>query len=175
MDPKKSGMTFNEFSQNFIKDSGVSIVCKVCNVSLSKFTLKKHVRLFHATTKSFFCELCSEGFRKAEERTQHMAASHPGHFKCSSCKVQFYISSSFVEHMQIIHNESVSLQPLKKLNEIDVPIERLRFTKEITEDTSAEVRKCARLKIKHFLLIYYFLTEKCITGSDERPGKTLRI
>lgn len=137
IDPQSDGLTFDEFNRKYIKDSGTSLTCTVCKTTLNKFSLKKHIKRFHATTKSFFCELCSEGFLNVEERLQHMATAHSAHFKCFPCKIQYYMSSSYVEHMQIMHNESVAVQSLKKSSEIDVPIERLRFK---PPSTSEKVR-----------------------------------
>lgn len=48
------------------------------------------------------------------------------------------MSTSYAEHMLIIHNETVSIEPLKKQSEIDVPIERLRFTSDVNDQQVPE-------------------------------------
>lgn len=81
----------------------------------------------HATSKPFYCELCNEGFQRADTRMQHMASAHTDNFRCFKCKIQFYMSASYAEHMQQNHNLSIRVITKKLKTDIDVPIERLRF------------------------------------------------
>lgn len=97
---------------------------------MTKFSLKKHMKRSHATSKPFNCELCSEGFLKTDDRTQHMAQEHKDDFKCVHCSLQFYLSSDFVDHMWVTHKVKMTLATNKAKSDVDVPMERLRFLPE---------------------------------------------
>lgn len=102
---------------------------------MTKFSLKKHLKRSHATSKPFYCELCPEGFQKPDDRMQHMAQEHEKDFKCVHCNLQFYLSSDYVEHMSSTHKVKITLEQAKKKSDVDVPMERLRFIPEkLNED-----------------------------------------
>lgn len=97
---------------------------------MSKFSVKKHLKRYHATSKAFYCELCPEGFQRPDARLHHMNMTHHDSFRCFNCNVQFYISSNYVEHMQQAHNMLIRVLTSKKKSEVDVPLDRLRFLPE---------------------------------------------
>jgi hypothetical protein len=101
---------------------------------MTKFSVKKHLKRCHATSKPFYCELCKEGFQRPDTRMQHMAAVHKDNFRCFQCNIQFYMSYSYVEHMQQSHSMSIRVISGKKKTEVDVPIERLRFVPETLDN-----------------------------------------
>lgn len=131
INPEAGGFTFKDFLSQFVETNGDCFVCRICDLQLSKLSIKKHLKRSHATSKPFYCELCPEGFHKPDDRTQHMAEEHKDDFKCVHCSIQFYLSNDFVEHMLKTHKVSVTLNELKKKSDVDVPIERLRFLPEI--------------------------------------------
>lgn len=94
---------------------------------MTKFSVKKHLKRYHATSKAFFCELCSEGFQRPDLRTHHMEVVHHDSFRCFHCNLQFYMSSSYVEHMQDKHGLVIRVLTSKNKSEVDVPLDRLRF------------------------------------------------
>jgi hypothetical protein len=124
-------MTFEEFKDLYIEEFGERYNCKICDFKMTKFHIKKHMKRCHCTCKPYFCELCSEGFKKVEDRTKHLAEKHPNQFKCEECNIQFYMSLNYVDHIQFFHKQSIYLKTLKPRAEIDIPIERLRFVPEI--------------------------------------------
>lgn len=134
--PEAGGLVFLDFLRSYIKESGTDLTCTVCDTRMTKFSVKKHLKSFHATSKPFNCELCSGSFQKQDERMKHMAKIHPNDLKCFQCNEQFYISEKYVEHMQVNHRETISVKSSKKRSDIDVPIERLRFVPEITSNRS---------------------------------------
>lgn len=139
INPEAGGFTFNQFVAKYIESTGDAMSCKICGPGqfFLKYNLRKHLKRSHATTPSFFCELCPEGFNKPSDRTAHMEAVHKDDFKCVHCNIQFYMSTSYVEHMKETHRVTVTLTAAKQRSEIDVPMERLRFLAEkICEDTS---------------------------------------
>lgn len=132
--PEAEGLTFKEFQDLYVEFNGERYNCKVCDFKMTKFNIKKHVKRCHSTCKPYYCELCPEGFKKTDERTKHMADEHPDDFKCLECKVQFYTSYNYADHMMFYHHkQEVRVVNLKSRTDIDVPMERLRFSAEIFE------------------------------------------
>lgn len=127
VDPKAEGITFTQFRAKYIQEKNMSMRCQPCNEPVTKFSIKKHLRRFHATTPSYYCELCDEGFQRLDERLIHVESVHPNAFKCNVCGEKFLASTNYIEHMTNEHNMQANYSPLKDKSEIDVPIERLRF------------------------------------------------
>lgn len=94
---------------------------------MTKFSVKKHLKRYHATSKAFYCEICPEGFQRPDVRVHHMDTMHHDSFRCFQCNVQFYSSTSYVEHMQVQHNMLIRVLTCKNKSEVDVPLDRLRF------------------------------------------------
>lgn len=128
--PDGGGVTFREFKNLHMETVGDDLKCKICDTLSSNYTIKRHLRRCHATSQSYFCEVCNEGFHKIDNRMKHMEKAHPDHFKCVHCKVQFYYSQDYVEHMQVTHKVKVELPATKKKSDIDISMGRLRFLPE---------------------------------------------
>lgn len=118
---------------------------------MTKFSVKKHLKRHHATSKAFYCELCPEGFQRPDLRVYHMDAVHHDSFRCFHCNFQFYMSSSYVEHMQTQHGLLIRVLTSKNKSEVDVPLDRLRFLpQKLDNDVSFK--------------FYYFLEIKSCCG-----------
>lgn len=130
LNPGGGGLTFKEFKDQYVEAVGDDLKCMICETLFSRYTIKRHLRRCHATSHSFFCELCDDGFQKQDKRMKHMETNHPSDFKCIHCNVQFYYSLDYAEHMQNTHKVKLQLSAAKKKDEVDVAIERLRFVPE---------------------------------------------
>lgn len=137
INPSAGGMTFVEFRNTFIREENESFVCVPCNEQVSKLSLKKHLKKYHATSRPYNCEICSESFKRMDERMTHMCSAHSDSLKCSICDKQFYLSSIYMDHMKAIHNKNVNIRSNKIKSDVDVPIERLRFIAKRLDGTFA--------------------------------------
>lgn len=135
INPDGGGLTYKEFTKQYMTaKNGLltdTMTCNVCNMDMSKFSVKRHLKLRHATSKPYNCELCTEGFQRADVRVQHMETQHKDNFRCFHCNIQFYMSSCYVEHMNETHKMTIRVLSGKKASDVDVPIERLRFLPKI--------------------------------------------
>jgi len=130
INPDGRGMTFKKFTANYIEKMGDWMKCKVCNIKMTKFSVKKHLKRSHATSMPFYCEFCPEGFQRPDYRTEHMKSLHPDQLNCSTCDMQFHHTSNYCDHMLLSHNVSTNLEAHKDKREVDVPLEKLRFVPE---------------------------------------------
>jgi hypothetical protein len=144
INPEAGGLTYDEFNNQYIRSIGDNFKCIICRVSMSKFSVKKHLKRYHATSKAFYCEICPEGFHRQDLRVSHMETLHHDSFRCFQCNVQFYMSSTYVEHMQTLHNLMIRVTSSKSKSEIDVPLNRLRFLPQKMNDVSI-VNELSRL------------------------------
>lgn len=149
INPEAGGLTFQEFQAQYFETDGDDLTCTICKTSMTKFSVKKHLKRYHATSKPYYCELCSEGFQRPDTRLQHMATEHTDNFKCFQCNIQFYISSNYAAHMQSTHNMIIRVLSGKNKSEVDVPIERLRF---VPEKLDNDVSSSNLIYIVHFLI-----------------------
>eukprot|EP00092_Neocalanus_flemingeri_P040576 GFUD01044182.1.p1 GENE.GFUD01044182.1~~GFUD01044182.1.p1 ORF type:complete len:375 (+),score=79.99 GFUD01044182.1:55-1125(+) len=53
------------------------ISCEICQKTLSKGSMKNHIRIVHAGVKNFECDMCSEKFESKMEVVRHKAREHP--------------------------------------------------------------------------------------------------
>lgn len=127
IDPDAGGLTFIEYCNRYVRDESGGMRCVVCKLFMTKAGLKKHLKRFHATSRSFYCEVCNESFNRMDERSTHMEASHPNSLKCFICKVQFYYSADYGAHMNDTHNQEIKIFSQKEKSDLNVPLERLRF------------------------------------------------
>lgn len=61
-----------------------------------------------------------------------MATHHPNDYKCSNCKVQFDRAHLYIAHMQTKHGVVVENVPIFADDEVEIPPDKMRYTKEIT-------------------------------------------
>lgn len=127
INPLAGGLTFRDFCTEHIREEGNFMRCLPCNEKLSKLSLKKHLKKYHATSQPYYCELCDKSFSRIDERMSHMKEAHPNSNVCLACDKQFYMSFFYMEHMRDVHNQIVKPTIIKGKTDIDVPIERLRF------------------------------------------------
>ena len=53
------------------------VSCEVCLKTLSKGSMKNHMRLVHSGAKNYECEVCGEKFESKMEVVRHKAKQHP--------------------------------------------------------------------------------------------------
>jgi hypothetical protein len=125
---------YDNFKAKYLKKvDRMSLKCLACNRMVIRTSVCAHLRLWHATTMMFNCELCDVGFRRSDYRQRHMAFSHPNDYKCIKCTMQFHHSSLYKEHMYEAHHLVVNVQMLKKRDETDVPLEKMKFSVHVPE------------------------------------------
>lgn len=157
INPAAGGLTYFEFRNLYVRDDTDFMTCIPCNEKLSKLSLKKHMKKFHATSRPFNCELCDESFQRLEERMKHMQSFHPNSFNCKICVLQFYYSSDYKDHMKMEHNQNISINTTKVKSDIDVPIERLRFLPRASSEIPKIIKvvkatKAIGLKVKKIIV-----------------------
>ena len=101
-------LSYFEFKSKYIKhNDGATYNCLACHRSIMKTSVCAHLRLWHATSMMYNCELCNIGFRRADYRSRHMAAQHPDDYKCNDCNIQLNYSGLYIEHMQEAHRKII--------------------------------------------------------------------
>ena len=53
------------------------VSCEVCQKTLSKGSMKNHMRLVHSGVKNYECDVCSEKYESKMEVVRHKAKKHP--------------------------------------------------------------------------------------------------
>jgi len=53
------------------------VSCEVCQKTLSKGSMKNHMRLVHSGVKNYECDVCSEKYESKMEVVRHKAKQHP--------------------------------------------------------------------------------------------------
>lgn len=114
-------------------------LCKACNQTFSKLSIKKHIKKDHATSKPYNCQLCDKGFYRVDDRVNHMKKFHTDSFKCLICDIQFYSSIIYINHMSTEHNMNVNIASNKTAEEIDIPFDRLRFLPKLNTNGDGNV------------------------------------
>jgi len=128
-------LPYLEFKAKYLKHiDGASAKCLACNRIILKTSVCAHMRLWHATAMIYNCELCPIGFRRGDYRMRHMALQHPENFKCSECNAQFYYSAMYKEHLWSEHKIKMNIPILKHKDDIDVPLENLKFAPYVPEE-----------------------------------------
>jgi len=59
------------------------VTCEVCQKTLSKGSIKNHMRIVHSGVKNYECEVCGEKFESKMEVVRHKAKIHPSKDKRS--------------------------------------------------------------------------------------------
>lgn len=125
---------YNEFKTKFIRNSDPeNFKCIPCGRVILKTSVCAHMRLWHAATMSYNCELCRAGFQRSDYRQRHMKFSHGSDFNCNLCDIQFYRSVLYKQHMLLNHQIKINIPELKTKDEIDPPLESLKFVEQIPD------------------------------------------
>lgn len=120
--------SYNDFKSRYMIDhDAANMNCLPCDRVILKTSICAHLRLHHAITLSYNCELCSEGFQRSDYRQRHMKANHPEDFKCEHCEMQFCRSGLYKQHMMDWHKMNLVVPEMKSKDEVDVPLESLKF------------------------------------------------
>lgn len=121
-------LSYSDFkAQYVIEIDHCSNHCNACDMLVPKTSTTAHLRLWHASTDCYKCEICSEGFKRQDYRQRHYKAVHPNDYNCDLCDIQFIRAASFKDHMKENHNKILLLpEPMTK-DEVDVPLEKLKF------------------------------------------------
>lgn len=129
-----SGYEYNEFKAKFIRSyDNDNFRCIPCGRLIIKTSICAHLRLWHALTMSYNCELCPVGFQRSDYRQRHMKMSHVNDFNCNLCDIQFYRSVLYKQHMLLNHQIKVNIPELKTKDEIDPPLESLKFIENVPD------------------------------------------
>jgi len=70
------------------------VSCEVCQKTLSKGSMKNHMRLVHSGVKNYECDVCSEKFESKMEVVRHKARAHPTGRRAKSAQVMSNNSSA---------------------------------------------------------------------------------
>lgn len=133
-DPSEVEYEYAEFKTKFIRNSDPeNFRCIPCKRVILKTSVCAHMRLWHAVTMSYNCELCPIGFQRSDYRQRHMKFNHRHDFNCSLCDVQFYRSVLYKQHMLRNHQITVNVPALKTKDEIDPPLENLKFIERVPD------------------------------------------
>lgn len=132
---KPTEYTYLHFKSRFLGSFDSSNVkCLVCKKKILKTSVSAHMRLHHAITLSYNCELCPEGYQRSDYRQRHMKFAHEDDFKCGYCDLQFYRSVLYKQHMTEFHKMTFDVPELKKKEEIDVPLETMKFVEHLPDE-----------------------------------------
>ncbi|CAG9806118.1 unnamed protein product [Chironomus riparius] len=128
-------LPYSDFKAKYLKNiDGASAKCEACNRIILKTSVCAHMRLWHATAMLYNCELCPIGFRRSDYRTRHMGFAHPESYKCSECNLQLYYSAMYKEHLWSTHKIKIDVPILKHKDDIDVPLENMKFAPYVPEE-----------------------------------------
>ena len=104
------------------------VSCEVCQKSLSKGSMKNHMRLVHSGVKNYECEACGEKFESKMEVVRHKAKEHPTGRRAKLAQVMS-TSSSLDEssrdgdNSSMIDENSREAPPASLLN-VTIPCDR---------------------------------------------------
>lgn len=125
---------YNDFKNKFVIEiDAVNLKCIPCDRIIVKTSACAHLRLWHAITMCYNCELCPVGFQRTDYRQRHMKFTHPEDFLCNICNIQFYRSVTYRNHMLGTHKVVAKVQPKKTKNQIDVPLEDMKFIEHVPD------------------------------------------
>lgn len=132
---------YNDFKNKFVQEvDSQNLKCIPCNRVIVKTSACAHLRLWHAITMCYNCELCPIGFQRTDYRQRHMKFSHPNDYLCNICNVQFYRSVTYRNHMLGNHKVTVNVQQKKTKDEIDVPLEKMKFIERVPDSIRVSLR-----------------------------------
>lgn len=127
-------LPYLQFKNRFMQSIDSSTTkCLPCNRIIIKTSVCAHLRLWHASSMMFNCELCPIGFRRADYRQRHMSIHHPKDFKCLKCNLQFHYSSIYREHLWEAHKIRIDTFELKDRDDVDVPLEKMKFIEHVPD------------------------------------------
>ena len=132
---KRTEYSYSDFKSRFLAPFDYHYVkCKVCAKKVLKTSVSAHMRLHHAITLCYNCELCPQGFQRSDYRARHMKLSHEDDFRCDYCDTQFHRSVLYKDHMKNFHKMNFDVPELKKKEEIDVPLENMKFVEHLPDE-----------------------------------------
>jgi hypothetical protein len=144
LEPKTSlnvEYNYSDFKSTFVVEEDPSnLRCIPCDRVILRTSACAHLRLWHAITMCYNCEVCSEGFQRVDYRQRHMKFNHPDHYKCESCQLQFHRSVLYKQHMMEGHGISVEIEELKTKDEIDVPLENMKFVERVPDSIRVSLK-----------------------------------
>jgi KRAB domain-containing zinc finger protein len=89
-----------------LKHTDRNIVCKICNRTLKKENLKRHIMAHTGDSKYEKCDICPERFRSYQAKIKHKEEVHDIPRPTSSCHVcpkKFNSKSDLSKHIKKIH------------------------------------------------------------------------
>lgn len=138
--------SYLDFKTRFLAPvDNLNVKCKVCVKKLLKTSVSAHMRLHHSITHCYNCELCPKGFQRADYRARHMKIAHEDDYKCGYCDTQFHRSVLYKTHMKDFHKMNFDIPELKKKEEIDVPLENMKFVKDLPEEMKVKLLQAIML------------------------------
>lgn len=134
--------SYNDFKNRFMLDvNSGDLKCLPCDRVIVKTSGCAHMRLWHAITMCYNCEICNEGFQRTDYRQRHMKFVHPDDFKCSYCDLQFHRSVLYKQHMMETHKIKVDIKEKKKKDDIDVPLENMKFIEHVPDSVRVSFKR----------------------------------
>ncbi|XP_013184706.1 zinc finger protein 260 [Amyelois transitella] len=81
--------------------------CNDCEYrSLNKCTLQAHINKYHLHIRPFVCQICSKGFYKKSNLTEHaMTHTNAKNLTCEQCGVNFVCRKTLLEHLRLHSGE----------------------------------------------------------------------
>lgn len=148
-------LNYTDFKNKYVVDEDQSSLrCIPCDRVILRTSACAHLRLWHAITMCYNCEICPEGFQRVDYRQRHMKFSHPDDFKCEDCQLQFHRSTLYRQHMLENHLTKVDVKELKTKDEIDVPLENMKFIEHVPDSVRVSLVTLNFLFDLQYLLKY---------------------
>lgn len=126
---------YADFKSKFVVDvDNINTKCLPCDKIVIKTSVCAHLRYWHSIILGYICEVCGTGFQRSDYRQRHMKSSHPDDNYCKTCDIQFARLTLYKQHMWVSHKLKNDEPELKTKDEIDVPLENMKFVDHIPDD-----------------------------------------
>ena len=80
------------------------IPCKICNKSIIKTGMRKHIRIKHEKKFNHKCHLCDKSYDRSTDLNEHIKIVHTGiRLKCRFCKLCYTKRSVLEAHVKNVH------------------------------------------------------------------------
>jgi Zinc finger, C2H2 type len=150
-------LNYNDFKSKYMVEAdATNLKCVPCDRLVIKTSACAHLRLWHAITMCYNCELCPDGFQRVDYRQRHMKFNHPDDYKCSLCDFQFHRSTLYKSHMLENHKIRVDVKELKAKDDIDVPLENMKFVEHVPEHVRVSLNDHSWGYLKFQLFFFFF-------------------
>lgn len=123
---------YETFFKDIVSDGERKTKCMACFKTFSAQNKVFHAYSNHATEKPLKCELCTMHFFFLSKRIKHMGTHHPEDYNCNECSIQFDRAHIYIDHMLKVHEVTVDNISTFADEDIDIPPEKMRYTKEVT-------------------------------------------